>query len=444
MQLSWKTLHDLERDFGEAFFLLDVQAFRTNYEEFLDAFRTIYPRSQIAYSYKTNYIPRLCWEVDRLGGYAEVVSTMEYDVALRVGVDPGRIIFNGPYKSEHDLERALLAGSVVNLDADYEVALIEAIARRHPRATLTVGLRCNFALENTHSSRFGFDVEVGGDLYEALKRLETIDNCVVAGLHCHFSTGQRSVESYARRTRRLLELSASCFPHQPPRFVNVGGGYFSKMGPELRSQFPGPVPSYQEYAAAVASEVAAAYPGADGPELILEPGAALTSDVMYFVAKVVARKRVRTREIALVAGSIHNIKPTLHGKQLPMRVVRAAADDPGELQGELPVDVVGYTCMEHDCLYRGYHQAVRPGDFVVFENVGAYTVVMKPPFIRPAPAILVCDEKGSFEVARRAECWDDLFGAFNFPEPEEGGANTNPTKSRALMMALTCAHEAGP
>jgi diaminopimelate decarboxylase len=62
---------------------------------------------------------------------------------------------------------------------------------------------------------------------------------------------------------------------------------------------------------------------------------------------------------------------------------------------------------------------VRPGDFVVFENVGAYTVVMKPPFIRPAPAILVCDEKGSFEVARRAECWDDLFGAFNFPAQRE-------------------------
>ena len=442
MQLSWQTLHDLERDFGEAFFLLDVQAFRTNYDEFLNAFRAIYPRSQIAYSYKTNYIPRLCWEVDRLGGYAEVVSAMEYDVALRVGVDPARIIFNGPYKSEDDLERALLAGSVVNLDADYEVALVEAIARRHPRATLTVGLRCNFALEDTHSSRFGFDVEDDG-LCTILKRLRGIDNCVVAGLHCHFSTGQRSVESYARRTRRLLELSASCFAHHPPRFVNVGGGYFSKMGPELRSQFPCPVPSYQEYAAAVASEVAAAYPGPDGPELILEPGAALTSDVMCFVAKVVARKRVRTRELALVAGSIHNIKPTLHGKQLPMRLVRAA-DDPGEQPGEFAVDVVGYTCMEHDCLYRGYHQAVRPGDFVVFENVGAYTVVMKPPFIRPAPAILVCDEKGSFGVARRAECWDDLFGAFNFPAQRGSRANTNPTESRALMIALTCAHEAGP
>jgi diaminopimelate decarboxylase len=408
-------LHDLEREFGEAFFLLDVQAFRTNYDEFLDAFRTIYPRSQIAYSYKTNYIPRLCWEVDRRGGYAEVVSAMEYDVALRVGVDPSRIIFNGPCKSEDDLERALLAGSVVNLDADYEVALVEAIARRHPRATLSVGLRCNFTLEDTPSSRFGLDVEDDGDLFEALERLEAIDNCVVAGLHCHFSTGQRSVESYARRTRRLLELSGSCFPHHPPRFVNVGGGYFSKMSPQLQSQFLCAVPSYREYAAAVASEVAAAYPGVDKPELILEPGAALTSDVMSFVAKVVARKRVRAREIALVAGSIHNIKPTLHGKQLPMSVVRGAADGQGEQPGEVPVDVVGYTCMEHDCLYRGCHQGMRPGDFVVFENVGAYTIVMKPPFIRPAPAILVCDQQGSFEVARRAESWDDLFGAFNFP-----------------------------
>lgn len=418
MQLSWKTLNELEYDFGEAFFLLDVQAFRKNYEEFLDAFRVIYPRSRIAYSYKTNYIPRLCWEVDRMGGYAEVVSSMEYDVALRVGVDPRQIIFNGPYKSEHDLERALLAGSVVNLDAYYEVDLIEAIGRRHPQAELKVGLRCNFELEDHHSSRFGFDAGAGGDLYEALKRLESIDNCVVAGLHCHFSSGHRSVESYVRRTRRLLELSASCFPRQPPHFIDVGGGYFSKMSPELRSQFPGPVPSYGEYSAAIASEVAAAYPGADGPELILEPGSALTSDVMCFVAKVVARKRVRTRELALVAGSIHNIKPTLHGKQLPMTVV-SAADLPDESHGERPADIVGYTCMEHDCLQRGYRQRVRPGDYVVFQNVGAYTVVMKPPFIRPAPAILVLDDKNSVEVARRAECWDDLFGAFIFPNQPE-------------------------
>jgi len=429
MELSWTTLRDLEGRHGAAFFLLDLDAFRANYNEFLGAFRAIYPRSRIAYSYKTNYIPRLCREVDRLGGYAEVVSAMEYDLALRVGVDPTRIVFNGPYKREDDLERALLAGSIVNIDADYEVALVESIARRQPQARLTVGLRCNFALDGIRPSRFGFDVE--GDALDAvLARLRAIGNCLVAGLHCHFSTGARSVQSYAERTRRLLELAAHCFKGQPPRFINIGGGYFSKMSPALRRQFACPVPGYEEYAAAVASEVAAAFPGAEGPELILEPGAAITSDVMRFAAKVIGRKRVRGREIALVAGSVHNVKPTLHDKQLPLQVVGA----PGERTDAdvaHPVDLVGYTCMEHDCLYRDCREAVRPGDFVVFENVGAYTVVMKPPFIQPAPAI-VAHEGGAFTVARRAERGDDLFATYSFAEAENA---LPPTARRAKALA---------
>jgi diaminopimelate decarboxylase len=341
---------------------------------------------------------------------------MEYDLALRVGVDPTRIIFNGPYKRAEDLERALLAGSIVNLDAEYEVAAVEEIARRHPQTRLTLGLRCNFALDDTRSSRFGFDVEDDG-IAKVFERLERIESCVVAGLHCHFSTGQRSVASYAQRTRRLLELSARCFRQRPPRFIDVGGGYFSRMSPALRSQFACPVPSYQQYAAAVAGEVAAAFPAA-GPELILEPGAAITTDVMRFAAKVIARKRVRAREIALVAGSVHNIKPTLHDKQLPMRVARAPDDLPAPAAGT-PVDVVGYTCMEHDCLYRDCKEAMRPGDFVVFDSVGAYTVVMKPPFIQPAPAIVVDEGGGAFTLARRPERCDDLFATYSFSVQEQ-------------------------
>ena len=410
MRLSWQMLHDLDREHGDAFFLLDLEAFRANYREFLGAFRAIYPKSQIAYSYKTNYIPRLCREVDALGGYAEVVSAMEYELALRVGVDPQRIIFNGPCKRACELERALLAGSIVNLDSTHEVALVERIARRWPQATMTVGLRCSFSLEDNHASRFGLDVE--SDLRPSLQRLREIENCTLAGLHCHFTTGHRSLESYALRTRRLLELSAACFPDDQPRFIDIGGGFFGKMAADLRSQYAFPVPSYEGYADAIASEVAAAYPDADGPELILEPGTALTADAVRFVAKVINLKRVGSRALAFVAGSIHNIKPTLHQKQLPLTVVPASEDR--DEQAEMPVDIVGYTCMEHDCLYRGCKEAMRPGDYVVFENVGAYTIVMQPPFIRPAPAILACEGDHSFTVTRRAEQPDDLLTTYSF------------------------------
>jgi hypothetical protein len=60
-------------------------------------------------------------------------------------------------------------------------------------------------------------------------------------------------------------------------------------------------------------------------------------------------------------------------------------------------DIVGSSCMESDCLYRGYQGELKPGDYVVFDNVGAYTNVLRPPFINPAPPILSIIDAGIVE-----------------------------------------------
>lgn len=409
--LTAETLRSLEEDHGDAFYLLDVERFEDNYRRFLSAFRTHYARARIAYSYKTNYAPRLCRAVDALGGYAEVVSGMEYDLALRVGVAPSRIVFNGPGKPADVLERALVAGAVVNLDSLDEVRVVEAIARRRPATPLAVGLRCTFDIGTDEISRFGFDVE-GGELVAALARLRRVPTCRIAGLHSHFSARDRSAASFARRTHRMLALAAKHFPGAPPPALDVGGGFFSEMGPELRRQFGIPVPTFADYAEAVAAPVARAYPGASGPELILEPGTALVADVLQFVARIVAVKRVRGRAIAVTSGSVYNVKPTLHARNLPLRLVRA--DGAGDGARE-PVDIVGYTCMEHDCLYRAYPGPVAAGDYVVVDNVGAYTIVLKPPFIRPAPPVLARDAAtGRIELVRRREEPSDVFSTYVF------------------------------
>ncbi len=144
MQFSWNTLDALARDHGDGFFLVDTARFAENYDEFLGAFRQSYPNTNLAYSYKTNYIPRLCGIVDERGGYAEVVSRMEYDLALRIGVAPARIIFNGPYKRAEDITWALTNGSIVNLDAPYEIDTVEELASGWSGSPLQVGVRCNF------------------------------------------------------------------------------------------------------------------------------------------------------------------------------------------------------------------------------------------------------------------------------------------------------------
>ena len=411
MELVWQTLHNLEKEYGDSFFILDIRQFETNYKEFLLSFRTIYPNTNLGYSYKTNYIPKLCQTVHSMGGYAEVVSQMEYDLAIAIGVPPTRIIFNGPLKQQQDIENAILAGSIVNWDCLEEVEIVTALAKRLPEKNIAVGLRCNFDIGNSRISRFGFDVEAG-ELDRAFKSLTELNNCTVDGLHCHISTSERSTESYARRTQKILELTDRYFQDKPPRFIDIGGGFFGKMTEDLKNQFNFYIPNYQEYAAAIAPQLKSRYPDNSGPELIIEPGVAVVSDVLKFVAKVVGLKTVRSRQIALVVGSIHNVKPTGTDKTLSLKVYK---NEENSHQRKLvgPVDIVGYTCMEHDRLYKEYPDEIGIGDYVVFENMGAYTVVFKPPFIRSNPPILSYDYiQDEYTLIRHRETSQDVFSTY--------------------------------
>jgi diaminopimelate decarboxylase len=408
VKLSWQVLQDLEQKHGECFYLLDLSKFKENYTQFLDCFKAIYPNTNIGYSYKTNYIPKICKSVFDLGGYAEVVSQMEYDLAIKIGVPPARIIFNGPLKYTQDLERAVLAGSIVNLDSLQEVQVIDELAQRLPEQQIFVGLRCNFDIDSDQTSRFGLDVE-GGDLDYIFKRFKELGNCHVRGLHCHFSTVQRSLASYALRTKKIIETADRYFGDSVPEYIDVGGGYFGHMDENLRQQFDFDIPTYQEYAEVIATQLSKRFSGESQPQLIIEPGVALVANVMKFVGKVVALKTIRSRHLALVTGSIHTVKPS---KQLPLTVYKNELDH-HRIESNVPIDLVGYTCMEHDCLYPAYPVPVSIGDYTVFDNVGAYSIVFKPPFIWPSPPIISYEStEDVFTLARRQELTEDVFATY--------------------------------
>jgi len=407
---NWEGLDALRNEHGPAFYLADLGRFEHNYRSFRDAFRTLYPRTELAYSYKTNYLPSLCRCVDDWGGYAEVVSSMEYELARRIGVSPDRIIFNGPYKRREEIVNALSEGAIVNIDSGYELDAVEEAAATG--RSISVGIRCNLRLPGADESRFGFDVE-SDEFTAAIKRLQKISGCRIVGLHCHLLTRQRSAEDYRVMAERMVALADAHFKDQDLEFLDLGGGFFSPMSEELRKTFSFPVPNYADYASAIAGVFADRWPQHDGPELILEPGISITADIMRLVAEVVDWKTVGERHYALVAGSIYNIKPTKAARQLPMRVVRKPyAADAGATG---VVDIVGYTCMEDDVLYRAWLGSVAPGDFAVFDNVGAYTIVLKPPFIAGAPPILsVGSELELLAVLRSAEKMTDVFTTYSF------------------------------
>lgn len=403
--LSWRSLEGLATQYAPSFYIADVERFERNCRGFLNAFRALYARTALGYSYKTNYLPELILRADSLGAYAEVVSRFEFDLAKDLGIAGERVIFNGPIKTVEDLREAFASHAMINADSLPELSHIVRLARdfRSPRS---VGIRCYLGVAETPDSRFGIDLRTPAGK-EALDAVDAAPNLRLAGLHCHHS-GDRSAQRYADRTAAMIALHSEILGGRRLDYLDIGGGFGSKMKPGLAAQLPVPPASASEYADAVAHQLSAAY-GDDGPELILEPGMGVLADTMRFVTRVETVKDLGGRRFAVVDGSIFNIQPLRGGINLPISVV------PGEqspLQGRGPWDVVGHTCMEVDLLHAGYDGPIGIGDFVVVDNVGAYTNVLNAPFIRGTPPILELAPDGAVRVLRRESTARDLVRSY--------------------------------
>ena len=62
--------------------------------------------------------------------------------------------------------------------------------------------------------------------------------------------------------------------------------------------------------------------------------------------------------------------------------------------------------------YVGEAFTPQSGDTLVFENAGAYTNVMKPPFIRGGSKIISCTNDGAATLVKRDETADDLLSTY--------------------------------
>ena len=183
------------------------------------------------------------------------------------------------------------------------------------------------------------------------------------------------------------------------------------MKDSLKAQFDTEIPSYSEYAKEVAAYIAKYFANSPNkPNLFIEPGSALVGDAMKFVAPVVSIKDIRGKAIATLQGSVYNINPTLNKKNPPITVY----GDPAEKREDYTdLDFAGYTCIEGDYLYKGYNGKLGIHDLIVFDNVGSYSIVLKPPFILPNFPIIEL-QNNSRRIVKRKETFNDLFQTYEF------------------------------
>lgn len=348
------------------------------------------------YSVKTNSLPWLLHYLREKDFFAEVVSRSEYDLALRLGFSAGQMIYNGPIKDRQVFESVLLSGGYVNLDSNYELDWMEELSARYPDRTFKIGVRVNCDIAAlcpeesliSEGGRFGYCYE-NGRLKETIDRLHTLSNVKVSGLHLHSSTQSRTVQVFAALAKMAVQIAKEYALFLD--YIDMGGGYFGGRNDK---------PDYRDYFKEICRELSVFFDPAK-TILIAEPGVSLVSRATTFETVVIDSKDIRGQKFVVTDGSRTNLNPLVTRHIYPHHIEYCS--DTASRCTEPTQWICGATCMEYDRLFELTNEpTLIPGDRIIYDTAGGYTMCLNPLFINYFPAVYIERTDGTLFTARQA------------------------------------------
>jgi len=357
-------------------------------------------QGNIFYSYKTNPVPEVLKVLHRNGAGAEVISERELNLALDLGVDPGRIVFNGIYKSPMALKTAVGKKiKCINIDAPQELDILNEMAKS-VKEKITVGLRVRPSVG--WQGQFGHVIR-DGSAYAMAEKILANKKMDLKTIHFHL--GSSNLAAYRRAMDEALEfikiikqkLGADI------RALDIGGGF---PGKDMRlltlweqgwlrlwgRPWPAPVAGPDDGFAMLAETAgyfkqARAKYGLESLAMWTEPGRLITGDAQTLAVRVVGLRRSGRKQYAIVDGGRVGAAGPLVGETRGVFVLGK------NNWSEETYDIVGPTCMPWDRLFAAARlPELEIGDILIVEGAGAYFVPMETEFSFARPKLATIDE----------------------------------------------------
>ncbi len=407
-------LNTLVGKYGSPLFVFSEVAIRAKYRRAYEAFTKLYPDTQFAWSYKTNYLKAICLLLHAEGAFAEVVSYFEYERARDLGIPGKQILYNGPCKSPESLERAILDGAHIHIDHLNEIDQLEQIATRLNRK-VAVGIRVNLDCGvQPQWTRFGFNLE-SGQVMDAVKRIQMGKVLQLSGLHTHIGTFIMDVSFYGAAIKKLCDLFCQIENDYEITlsYLDIGGGFASLS--QLIGVYQPPdvsVPPIEAYAKAICDPIKRAFSGrSTPPKLYVEAGRHVVDEAGYLITTVQSRKLLPNGMRAYTLDAGVNILYTSRWYRYQFEVDR-------ELKGPTePVVLYGPLCMNIDVVCEYITLPSLPlGTRLTLSPVGAYNVTQSMQFIQYRPAIVLIGSDKRVELLKERESLEVMNQGERVPE----------------------------
>ncbi len=339
----------------------------------------------ICYAIKANSTLAILNLFARLGSGFDIVSGGELQRVLAAGGDPGKIVFSGVGKTEHEMKQALRARiACFNVESESELYRLNAVSgAMEMRAPIS--LRVNPDVDpKTHpyistglkDNKFGVAFQDARRLY---KLAVTLPHVRAVGIDCHIGSQITDLSPFREAFAKVLSLvdelagDGVVLEH-----LDLGGG----LGIRYRDEIP---LALADYARTIYQAV-----GSRTLKIILEPGRSLVGNAGILLTRVEYLKPGGTRNFAIVDAAMNDLlRPALYEAWHDVQPVRVRDS------AKQAWEIVGPVCESADFLAQGRDLAIEEGDLLAVMSAGAYGMSMSSNYnSRPrSPEVMVDGER---------------------------------------------------
>ncbi len=334
---------------------------------------------ELGYAVKANPMPAVVQHLAGLVDGLDVASAGEMLVALDTPIGADRISFAGPGKTDDELAQAVAAGVLVEIESGGEADRLVATGERLGlRPTAAIRVNPDFSVKGSGMRLGGGPQQFGVDSERVPALMDRLASAEIDLVGFHVFAGSQNLDAgiLCEAQRRTVELVLELATHapEPPRYLNVGGGFGIPY-------FDGDEPLDL---GAIGDNLDDLVTNAIRPQLpdarvVVELGRYIVGECGVYVTRVVDRKESRDKTFLVVDGGLHHqLAASGNFGQVIRRNYPVAVAGPAAAERET-VEVVGCLCTPLDLLADG---ATLPradvGDLVVLFQAGAYGLTASP------------------------------------------------------------------
>lgn len=366
-----------------AFYILDIDDVKRKYHAWVNNFPRVIPYFAI----KCNDHEAVLDVLKDAGAGFDCASKKEIEKIIKLGVSPERIIYSHTVKQISHLTYAAEQNVLkVTFDSEHELYKIQ---KYHPNAKVILRIKYD-----SKSSVIPLGLKFGCDRHvEAPKLIKLCKelNLNLIGVSFHVGSGTESGETYAKAIEAVHELfqMAKKFDFSL-NFVDIGGGF---VGDDVHK-----ISSY----AKPINDAIEKYFNDPSVTIISEPGRYFVESAFIRAMQIILKKTSHIDGVMnyYVNDGIYTsflLNHVCHGKYLrfgQIEIIRKSSSNSQIQRKSINSTLWGMTCDSNDKILTNVElPELEIGDWLVFRNMGAYTLSLATSFnnftVEPEDVIIV-------------------------------------------------------